>query len=102
MIFCLEAMLGTRYQENTMQVANISKLESDLTSCEEKLKAALDDQQSIRDEYIGLSSELIYEFKLRNSNANLSYMSNVVFLESTLAQGKVLFESMLKAYQTPV
>uniref|UniRef100_A0A803P1C0 Uncharacterized protein n=1 Tax=Cannabis sativa TaxID=3483 RepID=A0A803P1C0_CANSA len=49
-------------------------LETDLTRCEEKLKAALDGKQTIREEYIDLSSELIYEFKLCNPNADLSYM----------------------------
>uniref|UniRef100_A0A803QCC6 Uncharacterized protein n=1 Tax=Cannabis sativa TaxID=3483 RepID=A0A803QCC6_CANSA len=50
MISGLDTMLGTRNQENTMQAANISKLDTDLTGCDEKLRVALDGQQAIKDE----------------------------------------------------
>uniref|UniRef100_A0A803PA18 Uncharacterized protein n=1 Tax=Cannabis sativa TaxID=3483 RepID=A0A803PA18_CANSA len=86
-----------RKKENTTKAATISRLEAELMGHKEKLRAALDGQQALKDEYVGLSLELIYEFKLRNSNADMSYMGSEAFLESTLARGRVLFESRLGA-----
>uniref|UniRef100_A0A803P128 Uncharacterized protein n=1 Tax=Cannabis sativa TaxID=3483 RepID=A0A803P128_CANSA len=102
MISGLETMLSTRNKENTTHATFISRLESNLAKHEERLRAALEGQQAIREEYVDLSSELTYEFKLCNHRANLSYMGSKAFVEHILARERVLFQSRLEADQPAV
>uniref|UniRef100_A0A803QGH4 Uncharacterized protein n=1 Tax=Cannabis sativa TaxID=3483 RepID=A0A803QGH4_CANSA len=98
MIFGLKRILNTMTQENNALDADVSRLEAELKRSNEELKLSkeelklvLDGQQAMRKEYDGLSLEI----KLCNPKVDLSYMG-YSFLESTLAQGKELYESRME------
>uniref|UniRef100_A0A803PIX0 Uncharacterized protein n=1 Tax=Cannabis sativa TaxID=3483 RepID=A0A803PIX0_CANSA len=99
MVFGLGTMLGARNVENTAQAALIFVFQSDLDDHENKLQEALDVQQTIREEYVDLSSELAYEFHLYNTRVVLSYMDSKAFMERMLARGKALFKSRMEIDQ---
>uniref|UniRef100_A0A803PYL2 Uncharacterized protein n=1 Tax=Cannabis sativa TaxID=3483 RepID=A0A803PYL2_CANSA len=92
-------MLNARNAKNTAQTALISGLHIDLVDHKKKLQEVLDGQQAIREEYVDMSSELTYEFKLHNPRAILSYMGSQAFVERLLAQGKALLESQMETDQ---
>uniref|UniRef100_A0A803NJ66 Uncharacterized protein n=1 Tax=Cannabis sativa TaxID=3483 RepID=A0A803NJ66_CANSA len=78
--------------------AMTSRFEKELEmECLEK-QLALDGYQAIKDEYLGLTSEVLYEVYLHNPKVYLGYIGSP-FRDSSLCWGKEIYESRLLAEQ---
>uniref|UniRef100_A0A803PZG8 Uncharacterized protein n=1 Tax=Cannabis sativa TaxID=3483 RepID=A0A803PZG8_CANSA len=70
----------------TRLIAETYRMQKELEKEHREKKLALDGQQSIKNEYIGLSSEVLYEVYLHNPNVDLGYIG-CPFYESSLLRG---------------